>query len=200
MQTCDRIKASTSPLSFEPIFQFPRIAQRQLLILPGDPPRTTSLCPARLATVVLFESAREIIGEADVKFSLAVLKNVNAISCQCGKLIWLRGRDLNPRPSGYEPDELPGCSTPRLRVRIIAILNTKSNCKSVQVPIRNVSTIGLHPLAKESRQLQIASDYFLRQPFCDKFSQLGSIIRRESDHSNFVGKADTILYCVIGGG
>jgi hypothetical protein len=20
---------------------------------------------------------------------------------------------LNPRPSGYEPDELPGCSTPR---------------------------------------------------------------------------------------
>jgi hypothetical protein len=28
------------------------------------------------------------------------------------KEIWLRGRDLNPRPSGYEPDELPGCSTP----------------------------------------------------------------------------------------
>jgi hypothetical protein len=28
--------------------------------------------------------------------------------------IWLRGRDLNPRPSGYEPDELPGCSTPHL--------------------------------------------------------------------------------------
>ena len=26
---------------------------------------------------------------------------------------WLRGKDLNQRPSGYEPDELPGCSTPR---------------------------------------------------------------------------------------
>src|SRR5690606_11536326 len=25
----------------------------------------------------------------------------------------LRGLDLNQRPSGYEPDELPGCSTPR---------------------------------------------------------------------------------------
>ena len=28
---------------------------------------------------------------------------------------WLRGRDLNPRPLGYEPNELPGCSTPRQR-------------------------------------------------------------------------------------
>ena len=28
---------------------------------------------------------------------------------------WLRGLDLNQRPLGYEPNELPDCSTPRLR-------------------------------------------------------------------------------------
>ena len=32
---------------------------------------------------------------------------------RCKGFRWWRGRDLNPRPSGYEPDELPDCSTPR---------------------------------------------------------------------------------------
>ena len=33
---------------------------------------------------------------------------------------WLRGLDLNKRPSGYEPDELPGCSTPRSTLNLRA--------------------------------------------------------------------------------
>ena len=27
-------------------------------------------------------------------------------------IVWLRGWDLNPGPLGYEPNELPDCSTP----------------------------------------------------------------------------------------
>jgi hypothetical protein len=38
--------------------------------------------------------------------------------------IWLRGRDLNPRPLGYEPNELPDCSTPRQEKLIVASDNT----------------------------------------------------------------------------
>jgi hypothetical protein len=35
---------------------------------------------------------------------------------------WLRGQDLNLRPLGYEPNELPGCSTPQFKY--IAIDNS----------------------------------------------------------------------------
>ena len=45
-----------------------------------------------------------------------------ATSCVTGRhsnqlnyqtITWLREKDLNQRPSGYEPDELPDCSIPR---------------------------------------------------------------------------------------
>ena len=35
--------------------------------------------------------------------------------------IWLRELDLNQRPSGYEPDELPNCSIPRYFTAILPL-------------------------------------------------------------------------------
>jgi hypothetical protein len=58
-------------------------------------------------------------------------------------LRWWRGRDLNPRPLGYEPNELPDCSTPRQRrPRIIRI--TRNDVK-----IRGREGVGSAELALE---------------------------------------------------
>src|SRR5437868_9434947 len=54
-----------------------------------------------------------------------------------GKNVWLRGRDLNPRPSGYEPDELPGCSTPRRDENTVS--KGASNASSKQSQLRDSS-------------------------------------------------------------
>ena len=44
---------------------------------------------------------------------LKTLRLVNGICWAGVTLLWLRGVDLNHRPLGYEPNELPDCSTPQ---------------------------------------------------------------------------------------
>ena len=58
------------------------------------------------------------ISSLDFMVAILVTRIHNMVSCD----EWLRGLDLNQRPSGYEPDELPGCSTPRQGgVRILCL-------------------------------------------------------------------------------
>jgi hypothetical protein len=43
-----------------------------------------------------------------------MLQMANGIFWGVGAQCWLRGLDLNQGPLGYEPNELPDCSTPQL--------------------------------------------------------------------------------------
>ncbi len=52
--------------------------------------------------------------------------------------VWLREPDLNRRPSGYEPDELPDCSIPRL-------------CGGILQPNAEVSTLNPQSMQMISR-------------------------------------------------
>ena len=56
----------------------------------------------------------------------------------------MRGLDLNQGPSGYEPDELPDCSTPRLLKTCYITIEILSKCivENIILIIGDVGFIG----------------------------------------------------------
>ncbi len=77
-------------------------------------------------------------------------------------LFWLRERDLNPRPSGYEPDELPDCSIPRQRMQTLTETLPKVNryfyicCVVVHDSVEPSSAI--HLFCKADKLIQATID------------------------------------------
>ena len=67
----------------------------------------------RAADLVLHGKLATIITLAGPNTQTPPTRRMAAIVCSS----WLRELDLNQRPSGYEPDELPDCSIPRQRIQ-----------------------------------------------------------------------------------
>ena len=50
-------------------------------------------------------------------------------------VFWMRGRDLNPRPSGYEPDEWASWGVDEYRSAIVNIRTTRNRCQRMSAGV-----------------------------------------------------------------
>ncbi len=103
----------------------------------------------------------------DMTFSQSASVRCASTGCH----VWLRELDLNQRPSGYEPDELPSCSIPRSLDRLICgthIVYHKIRATSRAKP--NFRPFAQQKSSLEEKSHQYAIDFYriahvLRTPF-----------------------------------
>lgn len=65
---------------------------------------------------------RKVVENDEIRFMKGVQNIIKNHPQGWLKIKWSRGLDLNQRPPGYEPGELPNCSTPHCMIRTLKLL------------------------------------------------------------------------------
>jgi hypothetical protein len=88
------------------------------------------------------------------------LLNKKALESLQGPPNWVQGLDSNQRPSGYEPDELPGCSTLQQRAETCCAPSTLST----PIPYLRRTFISACPASGSSRAsvTNVVERFFIR--------------------------------------